>query len=80
MILIDNEVVAAVLSLGDCIAVKEWALAGLLTGASISRPRIDTLVPSNIEDAYFCLGSIEGAKDGMHAVRLKSDISGLCRA
>jgi alanine dehydrogenase len=74
MLLIDNEVVGAVLSMQDCIAVQERAFAGLLTGASISRPRIDTLVPCDNEEAYFRFGSIEGATDGVHAVRLKSDI------
>jgi alanine dehydrogenase len=74
MLLIDNEVAAAVLSMKDCIAVQERAFAGVLTGASISRPRIDTLVPCSREDAYFRFGSIEGATGGVHAVRLKSDI------
>jgi alanine dehydrogenase len=74
MILVDNEVAASVLSMKDCIAVQERAFAGVLTGASISRPRIDTLVPCTSEDAYFRFGSIEGASDGVHAVRLKSDI------
>jgi alanine dehydrogenase len=74
MILVDNDVVASVLSMKDCIEVQERAFAGLLTGASISRPRIDTLVPCASEDAYFRFGSIEGATDGVHAVRLKSDI------
>jgi alanine dehydrogenase len=74
MLLIDNEIVAAVLSMKDCIAVQERAFAGVLTGASISRPRIDTLVPCGKDDAYFRFGSIEGATEGVHAVRLKSDI------
>jgi alanine dehydrogenase len=74
MLLIDNQVVADVLSMKDCIAVQERAFAGVLTGASISRPRIDTLVPCSRDDAYFRFGSIEGATDGVHAVRLKSDI------
>jgi alanine dehydrogenase len=74
MLLIDNEVIAAVLSVKDCIAAQERAFAGVLTGASVSRPRIDTLVPCGIEDGYFRFGSIEGATDGVHAVRLKSDI------
>lgn len=74
MLLIDNQVAAAVLSMKDCIDAQERAFAGVLTGASISRPRIDTLVPCGNEDAYFRFGSIEGATDGVHAVRLKSDI------
>ena len=72
--MIDNETVAAVLTMDDCIAVQERAFAGVLTGASVSRPRIDTLVPCGRDDAYFRFGSIEGATDGVHAVRLKSDI------
>jgi alanine dehydrogenase len=72
--MIDNEVVAAVLSMQDCIETQERAFAGVLTGASISRPRIDTLVPCGMDDGYFRFGSIEGATDGVHAVRLKSDI------
>lgn len=74
MMLIDNQIASSVLSMKDCIAVQERAFAGLLTGASISRPRIDTLVPCNREDAYFRFGSIEGSADGVHAMRLKSDI------
>jgi ornithine cyclodeaminase/alanine dehydrogenase-like protein (mu-crystallin family) len=74
MLLIDNAVVAQVLSMADCIAVQERAFAAVLTGAAVSRPRIDTLVPCEREDAYFRFGSIEGAFDGVHAVRLKSDI------
>ena len=74
MLMIDNAVVAEVLTMADCIAVQERAFAGLLTGAVVSRPRIDTLTPTSREDSYFRFGSIEGAADGVHAVRLKSDI------
>ena len=74
MLLIDNQVVAEVLTMQDCIAVQERAFAGVLTGASICRPRIDTLVPCSDDSACFRFGSIEGTTDGVHAVRLKSDI------
>jgi alanine dehydrogenase len=74
VLLIDNDVVAAVLNMKDCIAVQECAFAGVATGASISRPRIDTLVPTSADDSYFRFGSIEGAANGVHAVRLKSDV------
>ena len=74
MLMIDNETVAAVLNMADCIAVQERAFAGLLTGASVSRPRLDTFVPCGREDGYYRFGSNEGATDGVHAVRLKSDI------
>ena len=74
MLLIDNDVIAAVLTTRDCIAVQERAFAGVLTGASVSRPRLDTFVPCDREDGYYRFGSVEGATDGVHAVRLKSDI------
>ena len=74
MLLIDNEVIAAVLTTKDCIAVQERAFAGVLTGASVGRPRLDTFVPCDLEDGYYRFGSIEGATDGIYAVRLKSDI------
>ncbi len=74
MLLIDNDVIAAVLTTKDCIAVQERAFAGVLNGASVSRPRLDTFVPCDREDGYYRFGSVEGATDGVHAVRLKSDI------
>jgi alanine dehydrogenase len=74
MLFIDNDVVAAVLTTKDCIAVQERAFAGVLTGASVSRPRLDTFVPCDREDGYYRFGSVEGATDGIHAVRLKSDV------
>lgn len=74
MLLIDNDVIAAVLTTKDCIAVQERAFAGVLTGASVSRPRLDTFVPCDREDGYYRFGSIEGATEGVYAVRLKSDV------
>ncbi len=74
MLLIDNDVIAAVLTTKDCIAVQEQAFAGVLTGASVSRPRLDTFVPCDREDGYYRFGTIEGATDGVYAVRLKSDV------
>ena len=74
LLLIDNDVVAAVLTTKDCIEAQERAFAGMLTGASVCRPRLDTFVPCEREDGYYRFGSIEGATGGIHAVRLKSDI------
>jgi len=74
MLLIDNDVVKRVLTMRECIEAQERAFAGTLTGASVSRPRIDMFVPCNREDAYYRWGSVEGASDGVLAVRLKSDI------
>jgi alanine dehydrogenase len=74
MLLIDNDCVAKVLTIRDCIDVQERAFAGLLDGASIGRPRIDTYVPCAREDGYYRFGSVDGATEGVLAVRLKSDV------
>jgi alanine dehydrogenase len=74
MLLIDNDVVKRVLTMRECIAAQERAFAGTVTGASVSRPRIDMFVPCEREDGYYRWGSVEGASDGVLAVRLKSDI------
>jgi ornithine cyclodeaminase/alanine dehydrogenase-like protein (mu-crystallin family) len=74
MLLIDNEVVKRVLTMRECIEAQERAFRGTLTGASVSRPRIDMFVPCEREDGYYRWGSVEGASDGVLAVRLKSDI------
>jgi hypothetical protein len=57
----------------ECIEAQERAFAGVLTGASVSRPRLDMFVPCDREDGYYRSGSVEGASDGV-AVRLKSDV------
>ncbi len=74
MLLIDNEVVRQVMTMPDCIAVQERAFAALLTGGAVGRPRLDTFMPCDREDGYYRFGSVEGASDGVHAVRMKSDI------
>ncbi|MDE1991704.1 MAG: ornithine cyclodeaminase family protein [Rhizobiaceae bacterium] len=74
MLMIDNDVVAKVLTTKDCIDIQERAFAGVLIGASVSRPRLDTFMPAADEDSYYRFGSVEGAAEGVHAVRLKSDV------
>ncbi|RPI39068.1 MAG: ornithine cyclodeaminase family protein [Betaproteobacteria bacterium] len=74
MLMINNDVVAQVLTMRECIEVQEAAFAGLLEGKAILRPRIDTYVPCDRDDAYYRFGTVEGASGGYYAVRLKSDI------
>ena len=50
MLLINNEVVAQVLTMRECIEVQEAAFSALLEGKAIYRPRIDTYVPCDRED------------------------------
>jgi ornithine cyclodeaminase/alanine dehydrogenase-like protein (mu-crystallin family) len=74
MLMIDNEVVAQVLTMRECIEVQEAAFVGLTRGEAIFRPRIDTYVPCDRADGYYRFGTVEGASGGYYAVRLKSDI------
>jgi alanine dehydrogenase len=74
MLLINNEIVAQVLTMRECITVQEAAFKGLTEGKAIFRPRIDTYVPCDREDGYYRFGTVEGSSGGYYAVRLKSDI------
>lgn len=74
MLMINNEVVAQVLTMRECIEVQSAAFTGLTEGKAIFRPRIDTYVPCDREDGYYRFGTVEGASGGYYAVRLKSDI------
>ncbi|HEX3383311.1 MAG TPA: ornithine cyclodeaminase family protein [Paraburkholderia sp.] len=74
MLLLDNECVARLLTMRDCIDAQARAFAGLADGASIGRPRFDTYVATARDDGYYRFGSVDGATDGILAVRLKSDV------
>jgi alanine dehydrogenase len=74
MLFINNDVVKEVLDIASCIEAQEKAFLGLLSGASVARPRIDMYVPCERPDGYYRWGTAEGASDGILAVRLKSDI------
>lgn len=74
MLLINNDVVAQILTMRECIEAQESAFKGLTEGKAIFRPRIDTYVPCEREDGYYRFGTVEGASGGYYAVRLKSDI------
>src|SRR2546430_17451235 len=74
MLIINNDLVAQLLTMDDCIRVQEAAFRQLATGGAIHRPRIDMYVPCERADGYFRWGSMEGANDGYFAIRMKSDI------
>ena len=74
MLIINNDDVAALLTMADCIRVQEEAFKKLPTGGAMHRPRIDMYMPCDREDGYFRWGSMEGANDGYFAIRMKSDI------
>jgi alanine dehydrogenase len=74
MLIINNDIVAKVLTMEDTIRVQEAAFAKLPSGGSIHRPRIDMYFPCQRDDGYFRWGTMEGANDGYFAIRMKSDI------
>lgn len=74
MLVINNEIVAEVLTMADCIRAQEEAFRQLPTGGAMHRPRIDMYMPAEREDGYFRWGTMEGANDGFFAIRMKSDI------
>jgi alanine dehydrogenase len=74
MLFINNGVVKQVLDMSTCIKAQEEAFAGLLTGESVFRPRIDMYVPCDRPDGYYRWGDVAGTSHGILAVRLKSDI------
>lgn len=76
MLLIDNEVAAAVLSMDQVIAVLEESYRGVVTGDTICRPRIDMRFPTGTGDSIYQWGTMEGgsASSGLFAIRIKSDV------
>ncbi len=74
MLIINNELVARVLTMDECIRAQEEAFKKLPTGGAIHRPRIDLYFPCQRDDGYFRWGTMEGANDGFFAIRMKSDI------
>ena len=74
MLIINNEIVAEVLTMEDCISAQEEAFRKLPTGGAIHRPRIDMYMPCDREDGYWRWGTMEGANDGFFAIRMKSDV------
>lgn len=74
MLFINNDVVADVLTMADCIAAQESAFGQMLTGAAAHRPRMDMYIPCERDDGYYRWGTMEGANDGIFAIRMKSDV------
>jgi alanine dehydrogenase len=73
MLVIDNAQVSRLLTMEECIRAQEAAFAQLPSGGAIHRPRVDLYFPGP-DDGYFRWGSMEGANDGVFAIRMKSDV------
>lgn len=74
MLILNNDDVAQLLTMADCIRVQEDAFRKIPTGGAIHRPRIDIYMPCERDDGYYRWSTMEGANDGYLAIRMKSDI------
>lgn len=74
-LLIDNSIVAELLSMTETIEALENSYRGLVTGDTICRPRIDVQIPSGQPGKIYRWGTMEGGStSGYFAIRMKSDI------
>ena len=74
MLLIDNDAQRDLLTMDVCIDTLEAAFTALPQGRAVIRPKTDVYFPSAGEAGYFRFGSMEGAFDGIFAIRMTSDI------
>ena len=74
MLLINNDLVADILNMKDCIAAQESAFRDLAHGLAAHRPRSDIYTPCGLENGYYRWGTMEGASGGYLAIRMKSDV------
>ncbi|WP_146055639.1 ornithine cyclodeaminase family protein [Streptomyces malaysiensis] len=75
VLLLGNDVTAAVLTMPDAIAALEGSYGDLATGEGVCRPRIDLRFPAGAGRVYQW-GTMEGgsARTGYAAIRMKSDL------
>jgi alanine dehydrogenase len=74
MLFIHNDVVAKLLTMKECIEAQEEAFRQIPEGGAIHRPRLDLYAPCERDDGYYRWGTMEGANDGIFAIRMKSDV------
>ncbi len=75
LLLLDNDDVARVLDVGECMAALERAYRALATGQSVERARSQMRVPMAEPEVTYCFKSMEGALvgDGYSTLRITSD-------
>lgn len=76
MLLLDNDDIEKVFSIGSCLEVLERAYAAQARGEAVIRLRTQTYVPLPEPDLTYCLKTMDGAlpETGYMALRLTSDI------
>ena len=75
-LVLNDDDVAAVLTMEDCIAELEAAYRDMGLGTAVNAPRRDTFLPSSRPDAYYSFKTFEGGLErlGVMAQRINSDL------
>lgn len=70
MLFIHNDVQKQNLTMAECIAVQDDAFTKIPAGGAVHRPKTDLCYPCDRDDGYFRFSSMEGAYDGIYAMRV----------
>jgi ornithine cyclodeaminase/alanine dehydrogenase-like protein (mu-crystallin family) len=74
-LVLDNGIVAKVLTIEDTMAALEEAYLDLARGEAVCRPRIDIRIPTHDPAKNYQWGTMEGGSTGGYfAIRMKSDV------
>ena len=74
-LVLDNKIVAKVLTIEDTMAALEEAYLDLARGEAVCRPRIDIRIPTHDPAKNYQWGTMEGGSTGGYfAIRMKSDV------
>ena len=75
MLVLDNNDVAALLTMEEAIEALEQSYRGLVSGEGVCRPRIDISIPTSDPAKTYRWGTMEGGSTGGYfAIRMKSDV------
>jgi alanine dehydrogenase len=76
MLVLNNEEIAALLSIEDCMAALGPMYRDYARGAALRSPRIDNIAPSPHPDAYYAFKHMGGTwpAQGIQALRINSDV------
>jgi alanine dehydrogenase len=75
MLIINNDDVASVLTMGDAIEVLDKSYRELVSTDAVCKPRTDIMIPTSSPGKVYQWSSVEGGStSGYFAIRIKSDI------
>jgi len=76
MLILSNEEIEKLLTMDECVAMLEELYLDLAGGRALSSPRLDNLVPCNVDGAYYGFKHMGGTwpRRKIQALRINSDI------